>query len=493
LGRLGRRLVRRAVTTARADEVPTLPGLLAAHLGPEVGSMPVMSDAFAAYEHVNLQVAIDHWLGAPDRSHQLVGVANFQHNMFTLADLAQAEAHGPRDHYGPRPGAVAMARLASGPAGATLACVRCGLYLVDDVPGADGGASRLAILLRQSAPQHGEEQSSVEIVCADPERGAAVLGEIRDLAMELSVFRGQVLSFEVEMFGPRKAPIAFHERPSLDRSALVLPPGVLEAVEAQVMGVARHRERLAASGQHLKRGLLLHGAPGTGKTHTIRYLESRLTSATVVVLSGNALRLIAQAVSIARALQPALVVVEDVDLIAEERGMHPGQHPLLFQLLNEMDGLGEDMDVTFLLTTNRADLLEPALAQRPGRVDQAVELPLPDADGRLRLLQLYRRNLTLEVDDPGPVVAATEGMTASFLKELLRRAALVSAERDEGGAGDGAGGGAGGDGPLTVTDSDLRDALDQLLGERNRLTRVLLGSGGPEPEPPPPPPTDGRM
>ena len=76
-----------------------------------------------------------------------------------------------------------------------------------------------------------------------------------------------------------------------------------------------------------------------------------------------------------------MMVVEDVDLIAEDRGMHPGQHPLLFQLLNEMDGLAEDADVVFVLTTNRADLLEPALAARPGRVDQAVELQLPGPDG----------------------------------------------------------------------------------------------------------------
>ena len=110
---------------------------------------------------------------------------------------------------------------------------------------------------------------------------------------------------------------------------------------------------------------------------------SRLTDATVVMLSGIALQFIAPAVSIARARQPAMVIVEDVDLIAERRGIHPGQHPLLFQLLNEIDGLGEDTDVTFLLTPNRADLLEPALAQRPGRVDQAVELPLPDAEGLL--------------------------------------------------------------------------------------------------------------
>ena len=55
-----------------------------------------------------------------------------------------------------------------------------------------------------------------------------------------------------------------------------------------------------------------------------------------------------------------------------------GENPLLFELLNEMDGLAEDADVIFILTTNRADLLEPALAARPSRVDQATEIPLPD-------------------------------------------------------------------------------------------------------------------
>ena len=66
-----------------------------------------------------------------------------------------------------------------------------------------------------------------------------------------------------------------------------------------------------------------------------------------------------------------------MDLIAEQRDSRAGQHPLLFQPLNEMDGLGEDADVTFVLTTNRADLLEAAFAQRPGRVDHAAELPGP--------------------------------------------------------------------------------------------------------------------
>jgi ATP-dependent 26S proteasome regulatory subunit len=241
--------------------------------------------------------------------------------------------------------------------------------------------------------------------------------------------------------------------------------------------VARHVSSLRASGQHLKRGVLLHGPPGTGKTHTVRYLLGQLTGVTVVVLTGAALDHIAAACSVARALQPAMVVVEDVDLIAERRDSRGGQHPLLFQLLNEMDGLGEDADVTFLLTTNRADLLEPALSQRPGRVDHAAEIPFPDADARRRLLRLYQHDLVLDLASPAAVIAQTEGVTASFLKELLRRAALYAAEdaagQDPGAAGDrddAAGG------PLTVRDAHMNAALDELLDSRNQLTRALLGA-----------------
>jgi len=454
--RLGRRLVRMAVASARADEAPTTARLLAQHLGPEAPSLPVVGENWATYDHVNVQGALDRWTQSPGRSTGLVGLTDFQHSMFTLADLAQSEM----SMHGPGIGAVALARLASGPNGATRACVRCGLYLVSE------GEARLALLLREGDPHRGQGQVTLEVLCADSDRAAGVLGEIRRLALEHSVFRGQILSFGSEMFGPRDALLTFHERPALTRENLVLPGDVLEAVEAQVVGIARHRSRLVASGQHLKRGVLLHGPPGTGKTHTLRYLMSRVTDATVVMLSGDALQFIAPAVSIARALQPALVIVEDVDLIAESRGIHPGQHPLLFQLLNEIDGLGEDADVTFLLTTNRADLLEPALAQRPGRVDQAVELPLPDAERRRQLLALYRGNLDLELVDADPIVAKTEGVTASFFKELLRRAALLSAERAD----------RGGHGALAVGDAELKAALDQLLAQRNQLTRVLLGA-----------------
>jgi ATP-dependent 26S proteasome regulatory subunit len=144
--------------------------------------------------------------------------------------------------------------------------------------------------------------------------------------------------------------------------------------------------------------------------------------------------------------------------------MHPGQHPLLFQLLNEMDGLAEDADVVFVLTTNRADLLEPALAARPGRVDQAVALELPDIEARRALFELYRGAMPVDRSGLDEVLARTEGVTASFLKELLRRAALLAAARTPE------------DAVLEVSANDLSAALEELLDTRNAMTRTLLGS-----------------
>jgi len=135
---------------------------------------------------------------------------------------------------------------------------------------------------------------------------------------------------------------------------------------------------------------------------------------------------------------------------------------VLFQLMDQMSGLAEDADVAFVLTTNRPDALEPALAARPGRVDLAVEIPLPDAAARERLIALYARGLDLRLEDVGAVVARTEGVTASFVKELLRKSALVAVE----------------DGRAHVTDADVSAALDELLSEGSALTRILLGSGG---------------
>ena len=372
-GRLARKLVGRAVRLARTEDQP-LRQVLLDHLGPEAARLPTISGSYPLWEHVNLQVGVESWLAAgPDRTHELIGitgVGQLRFNDLSIGALVQAR---PGGQYGAAAvGAAITSALPCGPDGQTRGCVSNGIYLVRD------GEDRLALVLLPSGIGPHQEVT-LQVVGADQGHVERVLAEIRRLAVERSVFRGQVISFGPELFGMAGAstPLNFLGRPGVRRDQVVLPDELLDEIEGQVLGIASHAARLLASGQHLKRGILLYGAPGAGKTHTVNYLLGRLPQATVIVISGRALGRITEACSVARTLQPSVVVVEDVDLIAEERSHRPGEHPLLFQLLNEMEGLNSATDVTFLLTTNRADLLEPALADRPGRVDLAAELPLP--------------------------------------------------------------------------------------------------------------------
>jgi ATP-dependent 26S proteasome regulatory subunit len=130
----------------------------------------------------------------------------------------------------------------------------------------------------------------------------------------------------------------------------------------------------------------------------------------------------------------------------------------MFQLLNEMDGLSPTDDVLFVLTTNRAEILEPALAARPGRIDHAVEIGLPGAEGRERLLDLYLQPTRNEVSDLAAIVDRTEGVTASFIRELVRRAAYDSLDDAD---------------PGLVTDRHLARALDELRRRSAPVFRPL--------------------
>ena len=473
VGKLLRRGQRRVVGAARADDRVTFHKLVVEHLDVDPSIVEVVQESWANYDHVNVQAGLDAWLDDPRRTHEIIGVLGARHMEFGLSELMRSRSAGPEFH-GPSPGNVARVNLAAGPSGEVRPCVMCGLYLVSD------GERRAVLLLRMSQPMMGQPRTTLEIAADDPALAAELAADVRQLSLQHNVYRGHVVSFENDVFGQRETVLSFQQRSAMTADELILPAETITAITRQVVGVARHRQQLLAAHQHLKRGVLLYGPPGVGKTHTVRYLTSQLTETTIVQLSGNTLHLIAQACSVARTLQPAMIIVEDVDLIAEERGMHSGEQPLLFQLLNEMDGLAEDADVVFLLTTNRADLLEPALAQRPGRVDQAVAIALPDAEGRRRLFALYRGNLEIDESRLESVIARTDGVTASFLKELLRRAAVVAADQGGDGAGDGrAGVREPTEPPLRVSAEQLDSALDELLDTSNAMTRVLLGGQAP--------------
>jgi len=148
------------------------------------------------------------------------------------------------------------------------------------------------------------------------------------------------------------------------------PEATLKLLDRNVLSFVGSREQLRRLGQSTRKGILLYGPPGTGKTHTIRYLASNLPGHTTLIITAAQIALLAHYMSLARLLQPAMVVIEDVDLIARDREqMGPCDESLLNGLLNEMDGLKQDADILFILTTNRPEQLESALAAstRPSR------------------------------------------------------------------------------------------------------------------------------
>ena len=419
--------------------------LVQEYLQVDVTTLPLVTEDLPAHRLVDADIALDELSAGPGS--RVLGVSGGQqreHSSF------QELISNPYVEYGTAP--VDYISAATGP-DSERRVVSFGVRLltVDGHP--------VAVLQRGSRPEFNRQDARLEILAVDEAGSAAFLAALRRLMLERSVLRGQVLSFSGNQYNMGAAGADFLPRPEVPVEDVILPPGVLDEILRQVVGIGSHRQALRASGQHLKRGILLYGPPGTGKTLTVRHLLSATPGVTAIVLAGNSIVFVTQAAELARAMQPAIVVLEDVDLIAEDRSLTQGPQPLLFAMLDALDGLEGDADVAFILTTNRVDVLERALADRPGRVDLAVEIPLPDAAARRRLFELYAGDLPLSPEAIRVAAARADGATGAFAKELMRRTVLLAAEAGR-----------------PPRDEDLAEALDALVSARGALTRRLLGA-----------------
>jgi hypothetical protein len=441
-----------------AGDGPNLLDVLEEHLGVRPDALPVTTEDVPQHRTVDADIAVTE-VAQRDPQASLLGLGggDMRHHI-TFGDQIQHARMGN----GGALGQVEYVQTAVGPGPADHRnVVASGFWLFHY------GDAPVAVRLQGATMQMGGRPTGrLDVLAVDQEVARAFVAEVRDLMQERSILRGQVVTFAADPYGQGLGGITFFERPTMKREDVVLPDGLLDRVSEHVLGIAQHRAVLAAHGQHLKRGILLFGPPGTGKTHTMRYLLSQSPGTTVVLLSGGSLHFIHDAAKVARAHQPAIVVLEDVDLIAEDRSFGPMAKPLLFEVLDALDGIDADADVAFLLTTNRVEHLERALSQRPGRVDLAAEIPLPDEPGRRALVRLYAGSLFTD-DAVADAARRSEGTTASFAKELVRRAVLLAAA-------------AGAD----PRDEHLAAALDALQSDSETLTRSLLGVGsgaGPEP------------
>jgi hypothetical protein len=349
---------------------------------------------------------------------------------------------------------------------APVRCMKNGLWLAHEKSLAFG-------ILLAPAMQYGQVGGvHVEIAVAKGAQGAQFSQEwFRELEVRVGAgrtYRGRVISLESQYnYSGSGGAVKVHRLHKVNREDVILPAKTLQLLDNNVGRFIARREHIKALRFSAKKGLLLYGPPGTGKTHTIHYLASQLPEHTTLLITAEQVGLLGEYFRLARFLQPAMMIIEDVDLIARDR-VHmpnPGQEMLLNKLLNEMDGLREDADVLFILTTNRPEELEPALAARPGRIDQAIEFPLPDDEGRTKLVSLYSRGLEIPEAVMDLLVRRTQGASAAFIKELMRRSAQFQLESD---------------GDATLQQTAVDAAIQEMVFLGGALNLKLLGGSMPD-------------
>ena len=448
---------------AEEEAAPAPPALwarLALHFDPlRPQDLVASSRTYPLRQQADLQLALDDLLGERRIPEDFVGIhQQYRHEMLGFAKLLE-QGRGALEAAPAQFQAVDIGR------GEDVQCLKNGLWLRRD------DAGPYAVLIAQTNEYGSTGDIQVEILAAPGEHGAGLCARVF-AALETrlsrgSCYRGRVLSLELSnRYGGDAPRIMVHELDAVAREDVILPELTLAAVERNVLTFAAQRAALRELGLSSQKGLLFHGAPGTGKTHCIRYLASRLADHTTLLITAEGAALLPQYMALARLLQPALVVIEDADLIARDRGERGDacDEVMLNRLLNEMDGLRERADVFFVLTTNRPETLEPALASRPGRIDQAIEFPLPDVDHRRRLVRLYARRLSLSAALVDDLATRTDGASPAFIKELLRRIAQHHLEAAT---------------PGDVARSTAEAALHEMLFAGGALNAQLLGGAVP--------------
>ena len=359
---------------ARAGDRPTFAKLLTAHLG-DLADLQVVEEAWPAYDHVNVQVGARR-VARPRGPRPPAGGDGRTSGTasFGLSDLLKCR--GARRQ--PVPGNVGWTNLASGPDGAGPAGRARGpvpRQRSGDGPVGDPAARPRTPTMGGGRPaaRRRRPAGAADAIAADdpsPGPGAQRVPRPGHLVRPRHVRRardGLQLPSRSDAHGGRRHPAGGDaRRRSTGRS----------------WGSPRHRERLLAARQHLKRGLLLYGPPGRGQDAHGAVPVSQLDGVTIVQLTGDSLRLIGTACSVARTLQPAMIVVEDVDLIARGPRHAPRASSAALPAAQRdgrprrgrRRGVPADHEPC---RPARAGARRPAGTGRPGGA-----LDLPDAEGR---------------------------------------------------------------------------------------------------------------
>src|SRR5579863_632874 len=223
-------------------------------------------------------------------------------------------------------------------------------------------------------------------------------------------------------------------------------------------------------GGHVPKGVLLSGAPGTGKTLLAKAIAGEANvpfysisgSDFVEMFVGVGASRVRDLFEQAKRTAPAIVFIDEIDAVGRQRGAGLGggndeREQTLNQMLVEMDGFDTSTTVIIIAATNRPDVLDPAL-MRPGRFDRQVVVPLPDIKGREQILKVHMRKVPIANDVEASVVArGTPGFSGADLANLVNEAALFAARRSK----------------SLVSMPDFEDAKDKIIMGAERKSMVM--------------------
>jgi hypothetical protein len=283
------------------------------------------------------------------------------------------------------------------------------------------------------------DTTKLEVAAQTEALAEEAVRKIRELTQSQSIFRGRSLDVSFapqikDQFGEIESKarirVDFKRAPPIDPEQVVLDPKTWPIVEHTLVGLMRRREQLAKAGITLKRGLLLYGPPGTGKSLMCRYVASLLPELTTIFCAGTALHQVGSIFNLAKFFKPAIIVLEDVDLVFAAREIN-AHVSALGDLFDHVDAVGDSEPIAMILTSNAIDRLEVALKDRPGRISQCVYFGPPSSELRRRCIVSFIGKNSLERTDLDAVVRDTDGASQAFLRELVQRALQFAVEADQ--------------------------------------------------------------
>lgn len=206
---------------------------------------------------------------------------------------------------------------------------------------------------------------------------------------------------------------------------IILDETTLSVVKGHVTEIFQFSEYLRANKLPIKRGIILAGPPGTGKTMLVKALINETDSTIIYALPTQLQRPIdiQRVCDMAKSLSPCMLIIEDIDWIAEDRSESQNAGSVI-QLMNYLDGVQEFSDIVTLATTNNEDKIEDAIKNRPGRFDRVITIPKPNKEGRAKMFARFTKDFIIENVDVNKFVADTDGMSGAHVKDVCITAAL---------------------------------------------------------------------